>query len=530
MKGVTADPIGYQEVEGPVWTDLREIADPMAEYLSKEEYLTLLEISQIITSSLDLEEILDQSLQQLAKVVEASASSIWLINESTQRLYVATATGIKRELVKTIHLDVGQGIVGQAVETGQSFITADARGEKYHAKEIADMLEYEATTLICVPMRSRDRIIGAIQALNKAASRVFNHKDMFLLSEFADLTGLALENGRLYDQIHQENSELRRKVGAHRLEFRDIITDSLVMKEVLDFAAQAATTNSTVLLLGESGTGKELVAQGIHNTSPRKNKPFVPVNCAAFPAELLESELFGHEKGAFTGAISRKEGWFEIANDGSLFLDEIGDMPTSLQAKLLRVLQDRTFNRVGGTNRITCDVRIVAATNQDLESKMKAGTFREDLYYRLNVIPIALPSLRERVEDIPILAEHFLIKYSSETKRKKSGFTPEAMQMLMNYPWPGNVRELANAIEHAVVLGKSEEIKPGDLPASLRHTREDITIDYSTSLEDAQRQFKKQHILRALRQTGGNRSQAAKRLKIQRTYLSRLIKELEIDI
>ena len=245
---------------------------------------------------------------------------------------------------------------------------------------------------------------------------------------------------------------------------------------------------------------------------------------------MLESELFGHEKGAFTGAISRKEGWFEIANEGTLFLDEIGDMPTGLQAKLLRVLQDGTFNRVGGTKRIICDVRIIAATNQNLESKMKDGAFRNDLYYRLSVIPIALPPLRERPEDVPALAEHFLATYSFETKRQRSGFTPEAMRILMNYSWPGNVRELANAVEHAVVLGKTEEIGLGDLPISLRHIEEAAPVDYTTSLEEAQRQFKKQHILHALRETGGNRSKAATKLQIQRTYLSRLIKELDIDI
>jgi transcriptional regulator with PAS, ATPase and Fis domain len=294
---------------------------------------------------------------------------------------------------------------------------------------------------------------------------------------------------------------------------------------------RVARTNSTILIRGESGTGKELIAQAIHNASSRATQPFIPVNCAALPDSLLESELFGHEKGAFTGAIARKEGRFELAHGGTLFLDEIGDMPLGLQAKLLRALQDREFYRVGGTKPIRCDVRIISATNQDLEEKMKEETFREDLYYRINVISISLPPLRDRAEDIPLLAAHFLERYSLENQRKRSCFSPKAMQMLMNYSWPGNIRELENAIEYAVVLGNTEEIQLDDLPPKLRKQEEEeaFTEDYAASLEDAQRQFKKKHIESILAQTKGNRSKAAKILQIQRTYLSRLIKELDIE-
>ena len=305
------------------------------------------------------------------------------------------------------------------------------------------------------------------------------------------------------------------------------------MKEILERASRVAKTNSTVLIRGESGTGKELVAQSIHNASLRKNKPFVPVNCAALPSELLESELFGHEKGAFTGAIARKEGRFELANGGTLFLDEIGDMALGLQAKLLRVLQDRAFYRVGGIKRIICDVRVIAATNQDLDAKMKDGTFREDLYYRLNVITIFLPPLRERTEDIGELTQYFLTKYSLETKQRKSGLTPQVLKMLKDYSWPGNVRELENAIEHAVVLGRTDAIQREDLPLSLHekhHEKHKEFIDYNDFLEEGQRQFKKQHLEKILGRTKGNRSQAAEILQIQRTYLSRLIKELATQV
>lgn len=508
----------------------RVVANSMADDISKEEYATLLEISQIISSSMDVEEILDQSLQQLAKVVEATASSIWLVNESTQRLSVTSATGEKSKEIKAIQLNIGEGIAGWVVSEGKPFITQDARREVRHAQDIAEKLEFEGITMVCVPIRARDHIIGAIQALNKVDNRVFNDKNLFIMQEVANLTGIALENARLYRLVDQENRALRRELGSKRLEFRDIIGRSPKTNEMLSRAAQVAQTNSTVLLRGESGTGKELVAHAIHNASLRSNKPFIPVNCAALPDALLESELFGHEKGAFTGAIARKEGRFELANGGTLFLDEIGDMQIGLQAKLLRVLQDGEFFRVGGTRSVRCDVRIIAATNQALEKKIKEGEFREDLYYRLNVISLELPPLRGRAEDIPMLAKHFLTKYILEIKRKKSGFSSQAMQMLMSYSWPGNIRELENAIEHAVVLGQTEEIQPIDFPMSVHKPGKEETIDYKeSSLDEAQRSFKRKYIEHILGKTNGNRSQAAKILEIQRTYLSRLIKELDIQ-
>jgi Nif-specific regulatory protein len=519
-----------KKVDAPVWASSDGIPpDQIAEYLSTEECAALVDISGIINSSLpDPEEILNQSLQQLAKVLEANASSIWLINELTQRLYVASATGEKSKQVKGIDLEIGQGIAGWVVKEGKPFITDDARFEMHHARDVAKKLNFEGITMICVPMRSRDRIIGAVEALNKADRRAFNEKDLVLLSVFANLTGIALENARFYSMVQQENTVLRRELGKRRIEFQNIIGRGPKMADVFECMDLVAPTNSTVLIRGDSGTGKEMVAQSIHNASLRASKPFIAVNCAALPDALLESELFGHEKGAFTGAIARKEGRFELAHSGTLFLDEIGDMPTGLQAKVLRVLQDGEFYRVGGTHPIRCDVRIIAATNQDLDEKMKAGTFREDLYYRLNVITIFLPPLRDRVEDIPLLIEHFLTKSAAENKRKKSGFTPQALQILMNYPWPGNIRELENAIERAVVLGKTDMVEVGDLPPSLREKKQAL-VDYTTSLEDAQRQFKKKHIKNILFQTEGNRSKAAKILQIQRTYLSRLIKELDID-
>jgi len=327
-------------------------------------------------------------------------------------------------------------------------------------------------------------------------------------------------------RLQEENMALRMERDAH-LGFEGIIGNSAAMKELFRMARKVATSEATVLILGESGTGKELIAKAIHCASPRCDGPFIPVNCGAMPDTLLESELFGHEKGAFTGAIARKLGRFELADKGTIFLDEIGDMPPALQVKLLRVLQDRRFERVGGTKTIEVDVRIIAATNQNLERLMEEGKFREDLYYRLNVITIFVPPLRERPEDIPLLAEHFLRKYRTETNKRITGFSQETMDILMSYNWPGNVRELENAVEHAVVLAKSQIIQPDDLPFNLKSHEPEVPARITT-LEEAQKEFKKRLIMRVLQQTGGNRTKAARILNIQRTYLSRLIKELEI--
>ena len=506
-----------------------DIKKQIVDSISPDQYHALLDISHTVNSSLDIQEILDLVLSELATVVEANASSIWLLDDEKQRLNVAAATGEKSEEIKEIVLEIGEGIVGSVVREGNPLITQDARKEKEHAISIAEKLDFAATTMMCVPIMTRDRVIGAIQLLNKADSQPFSEGNLYLTEVVANAAGIALENAHLHDFLQRENQSLRYELGTNHTQFQDIIGSSPKMREVLELSERVAQTSSTVLLHGESGTGKEIIAQSIHNASPRAKKPFIPVNCAALPDNLLESELFGHERGAFTGATNRKEGRFELANQGTLFLDEIGDMQIGLQAKLLRVLQDQQIYRVGGTAPIDCDVRIISATNQDIESNVKQGSFREDLYYRLNVITIELPTLHERVEDIPRLASHFLNKYSWEMKRMKTGFSPDVVQILMTHTWPGNVRELQNAIEHAVVLGNDEEIQVEDLPLSLRKNWRKGEISNKTlALEDAQRGFKKQYIEYILTQNGGNRSKTAKVLDIQRTYLSRLIRELNI--
>ena len=310
--------------------------------------------------------------------------------------------------------------------------------------------------------------------------------------------------------------------------YRLVVGKSDKMNGAVETAKKAATSKATVLLLGESGTGKEIFARAIHDWSERRSQPFVAINCVGLSKELLESELFGHERGSFTGADQLKKGKMELANGGTVFLDEIGDVSQELQTKLLRFLQEREFDRVGGVRPIHVDVRIVAATNRDLDVAVKEGRFREDLYHRLNVVPIMLPPLRERIEDIPALAHHFLRRFAEEVKRNLSEISEEALGKLSAYEWPGNVRELANVIERAVVLGQGPEIASHDLPARIAAAQSEPQSD-GISYRDAMDAYRRQLVTRALTQTQGNRAAAARALGLHEKYFLRLLKSLEIN-
>jgi DNA-binding NtrC family response regulator len=335
--------------------------------------------------------------------------------------------------------------------------------------------------------------------------------------------GKALERQALRDANAILTSEVGDRYGA-------IIGESPQIRSVLDVARRAAPSGATVLLLGESGTGKEVVARAVHRWSHRASQPFVVINCVALSEELLESELFGHEKGAFTGAHQQKRGKLELAHGGTVFLDEIGDIRPALQAKLLRVLQDQTFERVGGTRPIRSDIRFVAATNRDLRAAVRDGLFRLDLYYRLDVVSITLPPLRERAGDVPALAQHFLERHRRELKRELTGITPDALACLRRYSWPGNVRELENVIERATVLAEGPEITARDLPAELREAGaaggDGLAREPARTYHAAVEEFKRGLIASTLRKTGGNRTRAARLLGLQRTYLARLIRDL----
>jgi two-component system response regulator AtoC len=325
-----------------------------------------------------------------------------------------------------------------------------------------------------------------------------------------------------HQELLEENLSLRQRLDDH-YRFENIITKSAKMQRVIEVIKVVAKSNATVLVTGESGTGKELVARAIHSQSNRHNKPFIAVSCAALPESLLESELFGHEKGSFTGAYAQKKGKFEFGEGGTLFLDEIGEMSANIQVHLLRVLEEKEFTRVGGNEPIKVDVRVISATNKDLRKAIEKQEFREDLYYRLNVVNVELPPLRERKEDVPLLAQHFLNKFASENRKEISGFSPEALEFLLDYDWPGNVRELENAIERAVILAKNSLITVDDLP------QENLSLGYSIGSKKSIKEVEKEHILNVLRKTGDNYSEAARILGISRMTLYNKAKEYGFD-
>jgi two-component system response regulator HydG len=341
------------------------------------------------------------------------------------------------------------------------------------------------------------------------------------IEELKILVQKALE----YYRLREENLTLKERLGS-RFDFSRIIGKGRKMKELFDFLAQVAPSEATVMILGESGTGKELVANAIHHNSPRTQQPFVKVACAALPETLLESELFGHEKGAFTGAIARREGRFQAAHRGTIFLDEVGEMSPAIQTKLLRVLQEREFEPVGSSRTVKVDVRVIAATNKDLGKEIKEGRFREDLFYRLNVIPIHLPPVRERKEDIPALANHFLSLYREKNKKEIKEISPKALDLLIRHDWPGNIRELENCLERAVIVARGELIAPADLPPAIQNLpagKEDAEIPFPAgiSLQEAEKAL----ILKTLEDAGGNRSRAAEILGINRRTLQMKLKE-----
>ncbi len=329
--------------------------------------------------------------------------------------------------------------------------------------------------------------------------------------------------------LEQENELLKEQVGC-RYQFSGIVARSEAMNAVLEKVKTVSQTDSTVLIMGESGTGKELIANAIHCNSPRKNEPMIKLSCAALPETLLEAELFGYEKGAFTGAVKQKKGRFELADKGTLFLDEIGEMSPATQVKLLRVLQEKTFDRLGGTGTLSVDARIICATQRDLKKEVKLGSFREDLYYRLNVVPIVLPPLRDRRGDVMLLANHFLKIFSAQHNKTIKGFSVEAMEMVLKYPFPGNVRELENAVERAVVMGKGEEVQSWDLPEEINSEalKAINEIENYENLSKAIKDFERQYIIKVLDETKGNRSLAAKMLGVSRKTLWEKCKVLEI--
>jgi Nif-specific regulatory protein len=487
---------------------------------------TLIEISALINSNYgDATSLLTQILGSATRLTEGEASSLILRDPESGKLHFTIALGPKGPEVKHFILNPGEGIAGWVAQHGQSLIVNDVETDARFFSEISKSIGYANHSILAVPMRVREETVGVIEIINKRDKKYFTQDDLQWLELFAVQAAIALENARYLEKAKDEIRNLRDQVQENR-GWHTLIAESPAILEKLELIGRVAKTSSSVLILGESGVGKELFAEQIHLKSERHEGPFIRVNCAALPEGLLESELFGHVKGAFTDAVQSRKGRFELADKGTIFLDEIGDLPLKLQAKLLRVLQQRTFEKVGSSEPVTVDVRIVAATNHDIEKLVEKGEFRSDLYYRLNVLPMHIPPLRQRKEDIPALAEAFLKKFARETNKRFEGYTEDAMEIMLSYSWPGNVRELENAVERAVVIAKDVRVGAQDL--LLGRGAGQVDEYKGKSLKEALTIFKRHFIRKALEDNRWNQTEAAKVLDIQRTYLSRLLKELAI--
>jgi len=474
----------------------------------------LIEASRAINSTLDLQATLQAIADRAAAVMRAEASSVLLLEAGGQRLVFMAACGQKADQLIGESFDATLGIAGKVVGTGTSQLVDDVGRESSFFEGMDSKTGFHTRNAICAPMVHQGKAIGVIEVLNRREGRAFVAEDLELLEVFANLAAIGAVNARRYEGLKREKLSLQESVFAEGR----IIGSSGSLRDVMGLVDKVAGTSATVLLLGETGTGKELIAKTIHQRSARSERAFVAVNCAALPEGLLESELFGHEKGAFTGAVSQKPGRFELAAGGTLFLDEVGELSGSIQVKLLRVLQDKEFVRVGGTKTIVGDVRIIAATNRDLKQAMQAGRFREDLYYRLNVFPIPLPPLRDRREDISPLAEYAVERTSRDLKVAKPVLSGSTVALLAEYDWPGNIRELQNVIERAVLLAAGGNICPDHLPREITAAVAAHSADPDSgagSLGDYERRV----ILRALEEHNWNQTRAAKALGVTRDVL-----------
>jgi transcriptional regulator with GAF, ATPase, and Fis domain len=489
-------------------------------YSMARDKSTLIKIGTTISSIRSLKELQKRLLELLFEVVPAERAAILLIDESLDNPNSVFALNKFSGTNQPLH--VSRTVAQQVTSEGVALLSNDIiEGSQFSGSE--SLIASKTHSLLCAPLTLNKKVIGIIYMDTTKPGGVFNEGHLQIVTAIAGFASGALDNARHVEWLESENQRLQDDFqGEHNM-----IGESQPMKEVYRFIARVAPSDATVLIEGESGTGKELAAHAIHRRSSRKNRPFVAINCAALTETLLETEMFGHEKGAFTGALTQKKGKLEIADGGTLFLDEVGDMSLLLQTKLLRVLQEREFERVGGTRTLKVDIHVIAATNKNLEEAIKAGAFRQDLYFRLNVVSVRMPALRERREDIPLLARHFTARYSEKCKRRVTGLAPEALACLNNYDWPGNVRELENAIERAVVLGSTERIQQEDLPEFLIE-RMPSTNHSTDKYYDLVKEAKREIILKALNNTRGNYTEAARLLGVHPNNLHRLIRNLNV--
>jgi len=495
---------------------------------STAELEALLEVSRTLVSSFDVDRNLRRCLRVLAERLGLTRAMVALADPDTRDIRIAAAHGLTRAEVARGIYRPGEGVVGRVVASGQGMVVPNIGEEPLFLNRTESRPPKSDIAFISVPITLRGETLGVLSADRVFGERVALDEDVRTLEIVASMIAHAV---RLYWTYRSEvargdqlRGELRR-----RYALPNIIGESDSMQEVFRIATKVARSNATVLLRGESGTGKELIAHALHYQGLRPKGPFVAINCAALPENLLEAELFGYEKGAFTGAVANKQGRFELARGGTIFLDEVGDVSPSLQAKLLRVLQERTFERLGGTKTLTTDARIISATNRDLEAMSKSGEFREDLYWRLNVVPIFLPALRARREDLPVLLEHFLERFNATAGREVT-LASDAMRRLMTYPWPGNIRELENTVQRLVVLADDDEIAAADLPMHiLMHDVPDEGSSDGLSLDEEVEALERRRILAALRTNAHVQAKAARQLGITPRQLAYKMHKYDIE-
>ena len=494
-----------------------------AAYLMARDLSALMKVSTTINAIRGVEPLQKTLLELLFEVVPAQRGVILLTDpHSTEEVEeFGSVFGLVRNRGQAESIKVSSKVTKWVLRHAESLLIASEKEAQNF--ESPSLIADEPVSVLCVPLIMLERTLGVIYLDTCEPDTRFDQDHLQLVSAISAITAVAIENARHIEWLVSENKRL---IADFNIE-HNLVGESEPIREVLQFISKVAPTDSTVLLTGESGTGKELAARAIHLNSRRADKPFMAVNCAALAESLLESELFGHEKGAFTGAVTQRKGRLEIADGGTVFLDEIGELSPTLQVKLLRVLQEREFERVGGTRTIKIDIRLITATNKNLEDSVSQGSFRQDLYYRLNVVSLEMPPLRERLEDIPLLANYFAAKYGQKCNRRIIGITTEAQARLATYDWPGNVRELENAIERAVVLGTTDRILPEDLPESVLESEPPLTLP-GTKYHEAVAQTKKQIILNAMQQAKGSYTEAAKLLGVHANYLHRLIRNLNL--
>jgi Nif-specific regulatory protein len=491
------------------------------EQMQQDNFNALFEIARSINSILEPEELLEHVLEIAMTHLSAERGFVILADPNKENGYdVVTMKNFSSQRTSNEYA-ASSSVVINVLNTGEPVLTFDAPNDERFESSVS-IIAQKILSIICVPLRIGERTFGAVYLDSSTMLKEFNDGSLKFLTIFGNLAGIAIENAKRYTELRNQNERLKNEADVTHL-FTNLIGKSDTWKSALEIVQRVLDIDVAILITGESGTGKELVARAIHENGLRKGLAFVAVNCSAIPESLIESELFGYVRGAFTGANATKKGLVEVADGGTLFLDEIADLPFALQSKLLRLLQEKEYRRIGDTVIRSADIRIIAATNKDLKNEVKNGTMREDLYFRLNVVSIHLPPLRERKDDIPLLAKHFLQRSAQMYKRSIDSIHPDAMHMLLANPWKGNVREFQNVIERAVVLCKGTQLTSTDL--LLDFTQRNSILPNSMTLEEIERQI----IEATLDEMDGNRRRTAEKLGVSLRWLQYRLKEWNKD-